>query len=92
MNELFQNPIDGSFAPPCAELKPLEAHYTPEQLALALNVSTDELRKWRHEGRGPQFIEITPRRVRYAASAVQAFLKLRRSETLAIDVRPECLA
>ena len=92
MSQLFRTqPSDGDVLPPCAETRPIEVHYTPEQVALALNVSTDMLRNWREKRCGPAFVEISPRQVRYPASAIRAFLAERHTESATIDIHQEGL-
>ena len=44
---------------------------TPAETAARLNVHTKTLERWRFEGRGPDFVKLGPRTVRYKRSAVE---------------------
>jgi predicted DNA-binding transcriptional regulator AlpA len=46
----------------------------PEDVAARLGVSERTLERWRREGTGPAFLSLTSKTVRYAASAVDAFV------------------
>jgi predicted DNA-binding transcriptional regulator AlpA len=52
------------------------------QVAHVLDVSISALRKWRREGRGPQFTRLE-RCVRYDARAIEQFLKENSSGSMA---------
>jgi predicted DNA-binding transcriptional regulator AlpA len=53
-----------------------ERYYTAEQLAEHLQISPVSLEKWRRQGGGPDYIKVG-RCVRYASSAVDAWLEQR---------------
>lgn len=44
-------------------------------VAQRLGVSVDTLRDWRYEGRGPAFLKLGHRTVRYRPSAIDAWLE-----------------
>lgn len=46
---------------------------TPEQTAMTLGVTVDELDVMRAEGRGPNAYAVSPRVVRYSPSVVEAW-------------------
>lgn len=52
---------------------------TPEQTAMTLGVTVDELDVMRAEGRGPNAYAVTSRVVRYSPSAIAAWKSLRSS-------------
>jgi hypothetical protein len=52
---------------------------TPEQTAMTLGVTVDELNVMRAEGRGPNAYAVSPRVVRYSPSAIAAWKSLRSS-------------
>jgi len=47
---------------------------TPEELARVLGVTVNALAVWRHHGKGPQFVRLSRRAVRYPKQAVEDFL------------------
>jgi hypothetical protein len=47
---------------------------SPEELARLLGVTTNALAIWRHQGRGPKFVRISRRAVRYSKAAIEEFL------------------
>ena len=47
---------------------------TPRQAAEILGLAEPTLRRWRHEGRGPAFVKLSPSVVRYRAADVEAFV------------------
>ena len=58
----------------------MDRYLTPPEVAVMLGVSTGQLRTWRSQGRGPAFVKYGPQTVRYAVSAVEAWLEARRTE------------
>jgi excisionase family DNA binding protein len=54
--------------------------YSPAQLAERLGVSVRTLADWRHEGKGPAYLVIGYRNVKYAHTDVEKWLKWRRKE------------
>lgn len=47
---------------------------TPKEVAAYVRFSEKTLERWRTEGRGPKYIRINDRTVRYAMSDIQAWL------------------
>lgn len=47
---------------------------TPGELAAQLGVNVRDLKRLRDEGRGPAYIELTPRTIRYLSSEVADWL------------------
>ncbi len=70
----------------CSDDAPLEVFYTPEELALALNVSPEMLRKWRHSGAGPEFVTLPLNSIRYPKDALHKWLAGRRGREIAETV------
>jgi predicted DNA-binding transcriptional regulator AlpA len=56
------------------EPEELEKHLPERQVADLLGVSVLTLRKWRWQRRGPTYVKLEGRTVRYSASAVAAYL------------------
>lgn len=53
-----------------------DALYTPPETAKILKTSTSTLAKWRMEpGRGPEFVRLSPRMIRYRSSALEEFVR-----------------
>jgi predicted DNA-binding transcriptional regulator AlpA len=50
---------------------------TEKQVAALLGLTGSALRKWRQQRRGPQFIRLSPRAVRYDPAAISKFLAAR---------------
>jgi predicted DNA-binding transcriptional regulator AlpA len=48
--------------------------FDPPALAKILKLHPDTLRRWRREGRGPRFVTIGPRTIRYLFEAVEEWL------------------
>ena len=48
---------------------------TTEQAAALLQLSPRTLRRWRSEGKGPPWVALGSRRVRYRRAAIQAWLE-----------------
>lgn len=48
---------------------------TPAQVAEALHVTADTLATWRHLGKGPHYIKLPNRKIRYRRDAVDEFTK-----------------
>jgi predicted site-specific integrase-resolvase len=59
---------------------PMRAMLTPEILAQLLRVSPMTLKRWRRDGRGPQWIEIGAGRVRYLIDDVEEWTREHRPE------------
>ena len=49
---------------------------TPQEVAKILRVSIDALAQLRHRGRGPKFVKLGERRVRYPEDELLRWLKL----------------
>ena len=75
-----------SHRPICSDEAPLEVFYTPDEVALALNVSTDVLRKWRTKGQGPEFVTLPRNSFRYPKEALHTWLAGRRGREIAATV------
>jgi len=56
-----------------AEVKTI-ALLNEDQVALILNMRVTSLRNWRYQGRGPKFLKVGSRTVRYRPEAVEEFL------------------
>ena len=56
-----------------SDLSPEEL-LTPLEAAKFLKVSADTLRRWRYERRGPQYIKVGRRMVRYIVKDILAYL------------------
>ena len=69
--------------PICAADIPIEVFYTPEDVALALHVTTDTLHKWRKTGAGPEFITLPRNSIRYPKDALHKWLAGRRGREIA---------
>lgn len=48
-------------------------HLTPAQVAKRLGLTTRTLETWRDQRRGPAFLEIGPRTIRYTEDDVRAY-------------------
>jgi len=53
-----------------------------KQVSQLLNISEDELEKWRSRGQGPEYIRTAPhhRSVKYSLEAVMCYLKEQKNE------------
>lgn len=58
--------------------RPLES---TEQLAERKGLAPFTLRKWRHEGRGPEFIRVSARCIRYDPDIADAWFEARRARS-----------
>lgn len=47
---------------------------TTREVAPLLNVSTNTLRNWRHQGSGPRYVKLGYRIVRYPMSSLRAYI------------------
>ncbi len=52
---------------------------TTDQVAAKLGVPVRTLRQWRYLGRGPTFIKLGPKSVRYAAGDIDTWLHAQRT-------------
>lgn len=50
------------------------------QAALYLDRDPSSMKRWRHEGKGPKFVVVNRRQVRYHVSALEAWLKMGASD------------
>lgn len=48
---------------------------TTAELAERLKISVATARRWRHSGKGPDYVRLSPNDVRYRLEDVDAFLK-----------------
>lgn len=53
----------------------LEKLFTASQIAKKFNIKANALAIWRHRGKGPKYIKLSRRAVRYRKSDVQDWLK-----------------
>ncbi len=53
---------------------------TTEQAASLLQLSPRTLRRWRSEGKGPPYVRLGSRRVRYRRQAIEAWLREHETE------------
>lgn len=53
----------------------LDSLLSPEQVSAVLGVKVATLKVWRYRGRGPSFVRLSRKAVRYSEEAVKAFKK-----------------
>ena len=53
----------------------LRALLTQDQVALLLNVSPRTLEAWRYHGKGPQYIRLSSRCIRYSVDGLRTWLE-----------------
>jgi len=54
-----------------------DEYLSPREVAVLIRVNRSTLAKWRASGRGPRWIRVTPRMVRYSRAEVENFLTQR---------------
>ncbi len=58
-----------------------DVHLTTVQVANLLQLSPSTLKKWRNEGRGPRWLRLGSRRIRYREADVESWLTQQRRQT-----------
>ena len=66
--------LSGALAPGSPKQLDVQPVIDTVELAERINMSPATLRYWRHQGIGPQWFKLGPRRVMYRVSDVQAWL------------------
>jgi len=57
------------------DMRPLSHDLSESQAAALLRLSTRTLQRYRRDGAGPQYTRLGPRRIRYARSDLEAWLR-----------------
>lgn len=61
----------------------MEKHLTTREVAEMLNLKPITVKLWRMQGKGPTWIKVGSKSVRYPLSGIEAFLKNSSNATLA---------